>query len=55
MCQLLLAFKDAPIELTQRLSTSPAAGRLGLRGRERDLVFTNSADEVRAVRNALCD
>ena len=55
VCQLLLAFKDAPIELTQRLSSSLAAGRLGLRGRERDIVFTNSAEEVRSVRNALCD
>ena len=55
VCQLLLAFKDAPIELTRRLTDSPAAERLGLRGRERDIVFLNSADEVRAVRNALCD
>lgn len=55
VCQLFHAFKDAPVELTKRLTLSPAAERLGLRGRERDLVFSHSADEVRAVRNALCD
>jgi HD-like signal output (HDOD) protein len=55
VCQLFNAYKDSPRELTTRLASSPAAARLGLRGRERELVFSNSADEVRAVRSALCD
>lgn len=55
VCQLFNAFRDAPVELTKRLAASPAAARLGLRGRERELVFSHSADEVRAVRSALCD
>jgi HD-like signal output (HDOD) protein len=55
ICQLFNAFKDSPAELTKRLIASPAAARLGLRGREREVVFSRSADEVRAVREALCD
>ena len=55
ICQLFHAFKDSPVELTKRLVASPAAARLGMRGRERDLVFSRSADEVRSVREALCD
>jgi len=55
VCQLFNAYKDAPLELTKRLAASPVAVRLGLRGRERELVFSHSADEVRAVRSALCD
>lgn len=55
VCQLFNAYKDAPLELTKRLASSPVAARLGLRGRERELVFSHSADEVRAVRSALCD
>jgi HD-like signal output (HDOD) protein len=53
--QLFNAFKDAPVELTARLVASPAAARLGMRGRERELVFSRSADEIRALREALCD
>jgi HD-like signal output (HDOD) protein len=55
VCQLLNAFKDSPVELTRRLTASSSAARLGMRGRERDIVFLRSADEVRAVREALCD
>jgi HD-like signal output (HDOD) protein len=55
ICQLFNAFKDSPVELTARLVASPAAARLGLRGRERDVVFSRSAEEVRSVREALCD
>lgn len=55
VCQLFNAYKDAPLELTKRLASSAVAARLGLRGRERELVFSHSADEVRAVRSALCD
>lgn len=55
VCQLFGAFRDAPLELAERLSVSPAAARLGVRGKERGLVFGHSADEVRAVRDALCD
>lgn len=53
--QLFGAFRDAPLELSGRLSVSQAAARLGMRGRERSFVFGHSADEVRAVREALCD
>lgn len=55
VCQLFSAFRDAPLELAERLSVSRAASRLGLRGQERTVVFGHSADEVRAVREALCD
>lgn len=55
LCELFNAYKDAPVELTKRLAGSPVAARLGLRGRERELVFSHSADEVRSVRSALCD
>ena len=55
VCQLFHAYKDSPLELTKRLAASPASARLGLRGRERELVFSHSADEIRAVRSALCD
>ena len=55
VCQLFNAYKDSPVELTTRLGSSSAAARLGLRGRERELVFSGSADEVRSVRSALCD
>lgn len=55
VCQLFNAYRDSPLELTKRLASSTAAARLGLRGRERELVFSHSADEVRAVRSALCD
>lgn len=55
VCQLFNAYKDSPVELTTRLASSSAAARLGLRGRERELVFSGSADEVRSVRSALCD
>jgi len=55
VCQLFNAFKDSPVELTRRLTASSSAARLGMRGRERDIVFMRSAEEVRAVREALCD
>ena len=55
VCQLLNAFKDSPVELTRRLTASSSAVRLGMRGRERDIMFVRSTDEVRAVREALCD
>jgi HD-like signal output (HDOD) protein len=55
VCQLFNAFKDSPVELTRRLTASSSAARLGMRGRERDIVFLRSAEEVRAVREALCD
>ncbi len=55
VCQLFGAFREAPLELAERLSVSPSAARLGMRGKERSLVFGHSADEVRAVREALCD
>ena len=55
VCQLFGAFRDAPLELAQRLSVSPAAARLGVRGKERGLVFGHSAEEVRAVSEALFD
>ena len=55
VCQLFNAFKDSPVELTRRLTASSSAARLGMRGRERDIVFLQSAEEVRAVREALCD
>lgn len=55
ICQLFNAFKDSPVELTKRLVASPAAARLGLRGREREVVFSRSADEIRSLREALCD
>jgi HD-like signal output (HDOD) protein len=55
VCQLFGAFRDAPIELAGRLTVSPSAARLGMRGRERGFVFGHSAEEVRAVREALCD
>jgi hypothetical protein len=55
VCQLFNAFKDSPVELTRRLTASCAGARLGMRGRERDIVFLRSAEEVRAVREALCD
>jgi HD-like signal output (HDOD) protein len=55
VCQLFNAFKDSPVELTRRLTASSSAARLGMQGRERDIVFIRSAEEVRAVREALCD
>ena len=55
VCQLFNAFKDSPVELTRRLTASSSAARLGMRGRERDIAFLRSAEEVRAVREALCD
>lgn len=55
VCQLFSAFRDAPLELADRLAVSPSAARLGMRGQERALVFGHSADELRAVREALCD
>ncbi|MFM7706694.1 MAG: HDOD domain-containing protein [Gammaproteobacteria bacterium] len=55
VCQLFGAFRDAPLELAERLAVSPAAARLGMRGHERNFVFDHSAEEVRAVREALCD
>jgi len=55
VCQLFSAFRDAPLELAERLAVSRAASRLGLRGQERTVVFGHSADELRAVREALCD
>ncbi len=55
VCQLFNAFKDSPAELTRRLTGSSSAARLGIQGREREIVFSRSAEEVRAVREALCD
>lgn len=55
VCQLFSAFRDAPLELAERLARSAAAARLGMRGQERSFVFGHSAEEVRAVREALCD
>jgi HD-like signal output (HDOD) protein len=55
ICQLFSAFREAPLELTERLGGSMSAARLGMRGQERAFVFGHSAEEVRAVREALCD
>ncbi len=53
--QLFSAFREAPLELTERLGGSMSAARLGMRGQERAFVFGHSAEELRAVREALCD
>jgi HD-like signal output (HDOD) protein len=53
--KLFSAFREAPLELTERLGGSMSAARLGMRGQERAFVFGHSAEEVRAVREALCD
>lgn len=55
VCQMFGVFRDAPLELAERLAVSPAAARLGMRGQERGFVFGHAAEEVRAVREALCD
>jgi HD-like signal output (HDOD) protein len=55
VCQLFNAYRDTPQELSARLAVSPAATRLGLGGKERELVFGQSVAEIRAVREALCD